>query len=375
MQIFCPVKKIKLTIIYFNKIELCKIDERISKGEKVFMGITLNNISKSYGNTKILDNISFKVEEGELLSILGESGAGKTTILRIIAGLLTPDLGSVIIDDTDITKLIPEIRDIGYVFQSPLLFPHMTIEENICFGLEVKKWDKKRMKERTQKLLKLLQIEGLDKRMPSEISGGQQQRVAIARALAPQPKILLMDEPFSSLDPGLRSEMGELIKKVQATEGATIIFVTHDRDESLALSNSIALIVDGRIVQQDTPQNIYYKPINKTTALYMGECNFISGKIDGDFFNSNIGSFNLDTNTCENVELLLRPHQIEFDFSGSDYTVGACTVTGKQATYAVSNGKTSLLVEAFSNQVLKLGQRVGLIFPTNKLHFVKAEEG
>ncbi len=339
------------------------------------MGIILNNIWKSYGNTKILDNISFKVEEGELLSILGESGAGKTTILRIIAGLLTPDLGSVIIDDTDITKLIPEKRDIGYVFQSPLLFPHMTIEENICFGLEVKKWDGKRMKERTQKLLKLLQIEGLEKRMPSEISGGQQQRVAIARALAPQPKILLMDEPFSSLDPGLRSEMGKLIKKIQATEGATIIFVTHDRNESLALSNSIAFIVNGRIVQLDTPQNIYYKPINKITALFMGECNFITGKINGNIFNSNIGSFNLDTNTSENVELLLRPHQIEFDFSGSDYTVVECSVTGKQAIYRVSDGKTSLLVEDFSNQVLKLGQRVGLIFPTNNLHFVQKEEG
>lgn len=339
------------------------------------MKIILNNISKTYGKQKILDNISFKVEEGALLSILGESGAGKTTILRIIAGLLTPDTGNVIIDDTDITKLIPEKRDIGYVFQSPLLFPHMTVEENICFGLEVKKWDKKRMMERTQQLLKLLQIEELEKRMPSEISGGQQQRVAIARALAPQPKILLMDEPFSSLDPGLRSEMGELIKKIQATEGATIIFVTHDRNESLALSNSIAFIVEGHIAQIDTPQNIYYKPINKSTALYMGECNFIPGKMEGNIFNSIIGNFTAQTYTSENVELLLRPHQIKFDFSLNDYTVENCSVTGKQATYRVSDGNVTLLVEDFSNEVLKLGQRVGIIFPTNNLHFVKKEEG
>jgi len=335
------------------------------------MKIILNNISKTYGKLKILDNISIKVKEGELLSILGESGAGKTTILRIIAGLLTPDAGSVIIDDIDISKLIPEKRDIGYVFQTPLLFPHMTVEENICFGLEVKKWDKKRIMERTKQLLKLFQLEGLEKRMPSEISGGQQQRVAIARALAPRPKILLMDEPFSSLDPGLRSEMGELIKKVQVTEGATIIFVTHDRNESLALSNSIAFIVEGHIAQIDSPLNIYYKPINKITALYMGECNFIPGKMEGNIFNSNIGNFIAQTNTRGKVELLLRPHQIKFNFSGNDYIVENCSVTGKEATYRVSDGKTSLLVEAFSSELLMIGQRVGLTFPGNNLHFVQ----
>jgi ABC-type sugar transport system ATPase subunit len=339
------------------------------------MKIILNNISKTYGKQKILDNISFKVEEGALLSILGKSGAGKTTILRIIAGLIAPDAGSVIVDDTEVTKHLSEKRGIGYVFQSPLLFPHMTIEENICFGLEVKKWDKKRIMERIQQLLVLLQIEGLEKRMPSEISGGQQQRVAIARALAPQPQILLMDEPFSSLDPGLRSEMGELIKKIQVTEGSTIIFVTHDRNESLALSNSIAFIVDGHIAQLDTPQNIYYKPINKTTALYMGECNFIPGKIVGNIFNTIIGDFTTQTYTNENVELLLRPHQIKFDFSGNNYTVENCSLTGKQAIYRVTDGNISLLVEDFSNEVLKLGQRVGLIFPTSNLHFVQKEEG
>jgi ABC-type Fe3+/spermidine/putrescine transport system ATPase subunit len=335
------------------------------------MKIVLNNISKTYGNLKILDNVSFKVEVGQLLSILGESGAGKTTILRIIAGLLSPDSGSVFVDDTNITKLMPEKRDIGYVFQSPLLFPHMTVEENICFGLEVKKWDKRRIMERTQQLLALLQIEGLEKRMPSEISGGQQQRVAIARALAPEPRILLMDEPFSSLDPTLRSEMGELIKKIQATEGATIIFVTHDRNESFALSKSIAFIVEGHIVQLDTPQNIYYKPINKITALYMGECNFIPGIIDGNVFSSIIGNFTTDTYISENMELLLRPHQIKFDFNGNDYIVEKCSVTGKVATYRVTNGNISLLVEDFSNEILEIGQRVGLIFPINNLHFVK----
>jgi ABC-type Fe3+/spermidine/putrescine transport system ATPase subunit len=247
----------------------------------------------------------------------------------------------------------------------------MTVEENICFGLEIKKWDKRRIMERTQQLLVLLQIEGLEKRMPSEISGGQQQRVAIARALAPKPGILLMDEPFSSLDPTLRSEMGELIKKIQATEGATIIFVTHDRNESLALSKSIAFIVEGHIVQVDTPQNIYYKPINKITALYMGECNFIPGIIDGNVFSSIIGNFTADTYISENVELLLRPHQIKFDFNGNDYIVEKCTVTGKEAIYSVTNEYISLLVEDFSNEILEIGQRVGLIFPINNLHFVK----
>ncbi len=334
------------------------------------MKIKIDNVSKTYGKQKVLHNVSFEVEEGTLLSILGESGAGKTTILQIISGLIAPDSGRVYIDNVDVTTLPAEKREIGYVFQMPLLFPHMTVEENICFGLEVKKWQKRRMAKRTKELLRILQIEGLEARMPSEISGGQQQRVAIARALAPEPRVLLMDEPFSSLDPGLRNEMGELIKKIQTAFGVSIIFVTHDRNESMALSHSIALLMEGRIAQVDTPQNIYYRPNSKRTALYMGECNFISGNIKDNIFRSSAGSFKAGTYSDGNVELLLRPHQIMLDLNSDGYVIEECKVAGKSVIYSVSNGKTRLLVENFSNEVLKSGHKIGLVFPTGNMHFI-----
>ncbi len=318
------------------------------------MRIRLKNISKTFGKEKVLDNVNLEVEEGSLLSILGESGAGKTTILRIIAGLLRPDEGNIYIGDTDVTRLSSDKRELSFVFQAPLLFPHMTVEENISFGLEIKKCKLNRRVERTQELLKLMQIEDLEKRMPSEISGGQQQRVAIARALATSPGVLLMDEPFSSLDPGLRREMGELIQQIQATVGVTIVFVTHDRDESMALSHSIALLMDGRIAQMDTPQNIYYRPISKAVAVYMGPCNFIPVQEYGNSMK----------------ELLLRPHQIHIDLGGDAFTVESVKVVGKDAFYTVSNGLKQVLVESYSNEVLTIGQKIGLIFPTQDLHYV-----
>jgi ABC-type Fe3+/spermidine/putrescine transport system ATPase subunit len=336
------------------------------------MKIKLQNITKTYGSHKVLEGISFQVDEGELLSILGGSGAGKTTILRIIAGLVTPDSGEVFIDDQNVTQLPPEERNIGYVFQTPLLFPHMTVEENICFGLAVKKWDKDRMEKRCQELLTLLQIDGLEKRMPANISGGQQQRVAIARALAPEPRILLMDEPFSSLDPRLRGEMEELIKKIQASIGVTILFVTHDRNESLAISNSIALLVEGSIIQLDTPHNIYYRPKNKTAALYMGQCNFIPGEVEDNLFKCSIGVFKIETVATKNMELLLRPHQIQIDLKGDAYTVEHHKTVGKEILYLVSDKKNHFLVEAFSNEVLYPGTKIGLVFPSKDHHYVES---
>ncbi|BEP29808.1 ABC transporter ATP-binding protein [Helicovermis profundi] len=336
------------------------------------MNIEIKNISKKFGETKVVEDISFKVEKGDLLSILGESGAGKTTILRIIAGTIKADSGSIIIDGKDVTNISPDKRNIGYVFQTPLLFPHMNVEANICFSLEIRKWTKEKMKERTKELLELLHIEGLEKRMPSEISGGQKQRVAIARALAFNPRVLLMDEPFSSLDPRLREEMGALIKKIQEKLKITIIFVTHDRDESMALSKEILLISKGKKLQKDSPKNIYYSPKTKEVAKYMGDCNFISGILSDNLFKTEIGEFKVPKNTNSNFVLLIRPHQIKIDETRSGYLIESCKVIGKKALYMVNSKKTqkTFLVEEFSNNILQTGVEVGLIFPKHSIHYI-----
>jgi len=274
------------------------------------MGMTLKNITASYEGKIVLNNLSLDIPDGKLASILGVSGAGKTTILRVIAGLMKPDSGSVFMNGKDITNLPAEKRNIGYVFQSPLLFPHMTVTQNIRFGLETRKWPEDRMRTRVQLLLNVLSLEGLEDRLPEKLSGGQQQRVAIARALAPEPGILLMDEPFSSLDPQLRKSSGDLIQSIQKAMGITIVFVTHDREESLSLSDQITLIGEGRSIQSDSPLIIYNKPVNKEVAAYMGECNFLRGEVRSGVFSSPFCT--VDAAGCENgsYELLVRPHRI-----------------------------------------------------------------
>jgi len=334
------------------------------------MKLKIQNISKSYENKKILKNVSFTVEEGRLVSILGPSGTGKSTILKIISGLIDADEGKIIVDNKDITNVPPEKRGIGFVFQSPLLFPHMTVEENIKFGLEVKKWRRDRIRERVKELLYLLQIEDLEHRMASEISGGQQQRVSIARSLAPESEILLMDEPFSSLDPELRFEMGNLIKDIQKKYNLTVIFVTHDRNESMALSHNIALLLDGEIGQFDSPHNIYYRPATKKVALFMGEANFVEGDVKDNTFSCPVGEFKDIKLTDGSYELFLRPHEIKLNLDDDIFTVKKVKIAGKEVIYELSNGEVNILLEDFSDKVLSEGKNTGLIFPDKGLHFL-----
>ncbi|AOY77827.1 ABC transporter ATP-binding protein [Clostridium formicaceticum] len=333
------------------------------------MKIVMENITKTYGSEKVLDHLNLQVEEGKFLSILGYSGAGKSTILKIISGLVGQDKGRVFIDGIDISNYPTENRNIGYIFQSPLLFPHMTVEENIAFGLQVKKWDSKRIRKRTTELIKLLQIEGLEKRLPPMISGGQQQRVAIARALAPEPRILLMDEPFSSLDSKLREEMGALIKEIQEKLNLTIIFVTHDRNESLALSHEIGILLDGNIAQIDTPKNIYYKPNSNKVAKFMGLCNFIPGRIQGNIFYSRLGEFKGVAEEDGKAKLFLRPEQIKI-CEGDNFKIMSYKITGREIIYRAKTGDSCLLVEDSAQEVLSVGQTIGLIFPNKNLHFI-----
>lgn len=335
------------------------------------MNIKLENITKSFGNNKILDNISFEVTEGKLFSILGSSGAGKSSILKIIAGLIQPDSGRIIINDVDVTHMSTEDRGIPYVFQTPLLFPHMSVEENIAFALEVKKWDRKKIKERVTRLMELLKISELGKRLPSEISGGQQQRVSIARALAASPPLILMDEPFSSLDPELRQDMGTLIKELQETLNLTIIFVTHDRNEGLVLSHEIALLLNGKLQQIGTPKEIYYKPSNIDVGNFMGESNLIQGEIKGGIFFSFLGEFATRHENDGSVALFLRPHQIKVNENSKEFVILELKNLGKEKSIRVSNGRNELLLEVFSDEEYNIGDTVGLTFDSTYLHYLR----
>lgn len=239
------------------------------------MYVELKNINKNFGDYKASDNVNFGVEKGKLIGLLGPSGSGKTTILRMIAGLETPDSGDIIIDGVRVNDLAASKRGIGFVFQNYALFRYMTVYDNIAFGLRVQKVDKKKIDERVRELIKLIGLEGLEKRYPSQLSGGQRQRVAFARALAPNPQLLLLDEPFAAIDAKVRKELRSWLREMIEKLGVTSIFVTHDQDEAIEVADEIIITNKGRIEQTGTPIEIYHNPKTAFTASFFGETTFV----------------------------------------------------------------------------------------------------
>ena len=239
------------------------------------MYVELKNINKNFGDYKASDNVNFGVEKGKLIGLLGPSGSGKTTILRMIAGLETPDSGDIIIDGVRVNDLAASKRGIGFVFQNYALFRYMTVYDNIAFGLRVQKADKKKIDERVRELIKLIGLEGLEKRYPSQLSGGQKQRVAFARALAPNPQLLLLDEPFAAIDAKVRKELRSWLREMIEKLGVTSIFVTHDQDEAIEVADEIIITNKGRIEQTGTPIEIYHNPKTAFTASFFGETTFV----------------------------------------------------------------------------------------------------
>ena len=239
------------------------------------MYVELKNINKNFGDYKASDNVNFGVEKGKLIGLLGPSGSGKTTILRMIAGLETPDSGDIIIDGVRVNDLAASKRGIGFVFQNYALFRYMTVYYNIAFGLRVQKADKKKIDERVRELIKLIGLEGLEKRYPSQLSGGQRQRVAFARALAPNPQLLLLDEPFAAIDAKVRKELRSWLREMIEKLGVTSIFVTHDQDEAIEVADEIIITNKGRIEQTGTPIEIYHNPKTAFTASFFGETTFV----------------------------------------------------------------------------------------------------
>lgn len=241
--------------------------------------LELKNIKKGFGETDVLKGITLSIEKGEFITFLGASGCGKTTTLRIIAGLEAQDSGTVLLDGKDVTSVPPNQRDVNTVFQNYALFPHMNVEANVGYGLKIKRVPKGEIKKKVSEILELVQLKGYEKRMPSELSGGQKQRVAIARALVNSPKLLLLDEPLGALDLKLRRTMQIELKRLQKKLGITFLYITHDQEEAINMSDRIVVMKDGRFEQIGTPDEIYNHPRTSYVADFVGNANVISGVV------------------------------------------------------------------------------------------------
>lgn len=239
----------------------------------------LKAIKKSFEDTEVLKGISLSIERGEFITFLGASGCGKTTTLRIIAGLESPDAGRVYLNGQDVTDLEPNKRNVNTVFQNYALFPHMDVFSNVAYGLRLRKVPKKKIAERVREMLEMVQLSGYEKRMPSELSGGQRQRVAIARAVVNDPQVLLLDEPLGALDLQLRRQMQVELKRIQKRLGITFLYITHDQEEALNMSDRIVVMKDGRFEQIGTPDQVYYHPKTSYVARFVGTANIITGKL------------------------------------------------------------------------------------------------
>lgn len=291
--------------------------------------IHLNNISKSFDGQMVLDELNLTIHENEFVTLLGPSGCGKTTTLRILGGFETPDSGKVIFDGQDITKLPPNKRQLNTVFQKYALFTHMTIAENIAFGLKIKKQSKSYIEDKIKYALKLVNLEGFENRKPDSLSGGQQQRIAIARAIVNEPKVLLLDEPLGALDLKLRQEMQYELIRMKHELGITFVYVTHDQEEALTMSDTIVVMNQGYIQQIGTPESIYNEPENAFVADFIGDSNIIPATMVEDKLVRILDTpFTcVDTGFGHNkpVDVVIRPEDVELVEPGEGTIQGVVT--------------------------------------------------
>lgn len=334
--------------------------------------IELKNISKSFGPDLVLDELDLYIRENEFVTLLGPSGCGKTTILRIIGGFETPDIGSVYFDGQDITKLPPNERQLNTVFQKYALFTHMTVAENIAFGLRIKKKDDEYIKEKIRYALDLVNLPGFENRMPDSLSGGQQQRIAIARAIVNEPKVLLLDEPLGALDLKLRQEMQYELIRLKNELGITFIYVTHDQEEALTMSDTVVVLNQGYIQQIGTPEDIYNEPTNAFVADFIGESNIIDGvmlrdrlvMIGGKEFECVDGGFEEN----EPVDVVIRPEDVELIAPEDGQTTGTVTsIIFKGVHYEIQvESAIGIDFMAQTTQHFPVGSYVGInVIPDN----------
>ena len=280
------------------------------------MKLEIRNISVSYDTEVVLKELSLSVLEGEFLSLLGPSGCGKSTLLKTVAGILTPQTGSIHLDGRDITRCPVHKRGTVVVFQDMRLFPHMSVLDNVAFPLKMQGMPRMQRQELAREMLKKVQMDTFCHRLPGELSGGQQQRVALARVLAAKPKLLLLDEPFSALDENLREDMRNLVLQLHQEFAMTTILVTHDRQEALSMSDRVAILEEGRILQLDTPQQVYHSPACRRVAEFFGGCTWLRGTVEAGIFRT----AHLELPVSEpdgEYALLLRPHNFCPDVPGS----------------------------------------------------------
>lgn len=284
------------------------------------MGIVIRNVYKRFGDFIAVDDVSFEIRTGELVALLGPSGSGKSTILRIIAGLETPDRGDILLKGEDVTSFSTQKRKLGFVFQHYALFKHMSVEKNIAFGLEIRKRKKKEIEEKVSELINLVKLQGYAKHYPSQLSGGQRQRVALARTLATEPKILLLDEPFGALDAKVRNNLAQWLKELHTKLNITSIFVTHDQNEAIEIADKIVVINRGRVEQIGNAKDVYEHPKSKFVASFIGNVNIVETVIR----NSNIFirgtdfqiiDKNIDTSEDRDLVLLVRPEDVYVESS------------------------------------------------------------
>jgi sulfate transport system ATP-binding protein len=243
------------------------------------MSITVRNITKRFGDFVAVDDVSLEVESGALTALLGPSGSGKSTLLRIIAGLEAPDAGEILLSGKDATSLPPQKRNVGFVFQHYAAFKHMTVRDNIAFGLKVRRRPRAEIRERVDELLHLVQLQGFGDRYPAQLSGGQRQRMGLARALAPEPQVLLLDEPFGALDARVRAELRQWLRQLHDVVHVTTVFVTHDQEEAMEISDTIAVINHGALEQVGAPQELYDAPATEFVMRFVGDANVVGGAL------------------------------------------------------------------------------------------------
>ena len=340
--------------------------------------IELKNIKKSYdGNTFVVEDFNLEIKKGEFVTFLGPSGCGKTTTLRMIAGFESPTEGEILLKGEDISKLPPFKRPINTVFQRYALFPHLNVFDNVAFGLKLKKMSRKETVEKVHKALAMVDLEGFDKRSVTTLSGGQQQRIAIARAIVNEPEILLLDEPLGALDLKMRKEMQIELKSMHKELGITFIYVTHDQEEALTMSDKVVVMSDGLIQQIGTPEDIYYEPKNAFVADFIGESNIFNGRMVGQYkveFCNQVFTCVDDYPKNVPVEVVVRPEDIEMVPESEGMLKGlvtSVTFKGVHHEITVECGKYELVIQSTKSAVV--GSTIGMNIGPNEIHVMEYE--
>ena len=341
--------------------------------------IELKNITMSFENEKVLDEINLSIHDKEFITLLGPSGCGKTTTLRIIAGFLSPDEGDIVFAGEKINGVPAYKRQVNTIFQRYALFPHLNVFENVAFGLRIKKLPEKEIKAKVEEMLKLVNLSGMEKRKIHNLSGGQQQRVAIARAIANNPRVLLLDEPLAALDLKLRKDMQNELKKIQQQLGITFVFVTHDQEEALSMSDRVVVMDNGKIQQIGTPKDIYNEPTNAFVADFIGESNILDGVMKKDY----LAEFSGQTFPCldagfgenEKVDVVVRPEDVDIvpiEKGMLTGTVTSVTFLGVHYEIIVDIGGFKWMIQTTDEH--KVDERVGLYIEPDAIHIMKKSE-